>query len=41
MQGEEEYIDLQVMDEVLETGEALVMRNMLLKQVKEADEPPQ
>ena len=29
------------MDETSETGEALVMRKVLLKQVKEVDEPPQ
>ena len=29
------------MDEVLETGEAMVMRKVLLKLVKEVDEPPQ
>ena len=29
------------MNEVLETGEALVMRKVMMKQVKEEDEPPQ
>ena len=29
------------MDEIPETGESLVMRKVMLKQVKEADEPPQ
>ena len=29
------------MDEIPEIGKALVMRKVLLKQVKEVDEPPQ
>ena len=40
-QGEEEDIHLQIMEDVLETGEALVMRKVMLKQVKEADEHAQ
>ena len=39
MQGEEEDINLQIMNKVPEIGEALVMRKVLLKLVKEADEP--
>ena len=41
MHGEEEGIKRWIMDEVLETGEAMLMRKVLLKPVKEADEPPQ
>ena len=41
MQGKEEYLSLQAMDEIPEIGEALVMRKVLLKQVKEVDEPLQ
>ena len=41
MQGEEEDINLQIMENVPKIGEALVMRKVLLKQVKEADEPAQ
>ena len=40
VQGEEEDLILQAMDEIPEIGEALVMRKVLLKQVKEADGPP-
>ena len=40
MQGEEEGLSPQAMDEIPETGETLVMRKVMLKQVKEVDEPP-
>ena len=40
-QSEEEDINLQIMENVPETGEALVMRKVLLKPIKEADEPAQ
>lgn len=40
-QGEEGDITHQIVDEVPETGEALIMRKVLLKPVKEIDEPPQ
>ena len=38
-QGEEEEINPQIMEDVPEIGEALIMRKVLLKKVKEADEP--
>ena len=41
VQGKEEDINLHIVDEVLETREYLVMRKVLLKLVKEADEPAQ
>ena len=40
MQGVEEGLSPQAMDEITETREALVMRKVLLKQVKEVNEPP-
>ena len=41
VQGEEEGLIPQAMDEIPKTREPLVMRKVLLKQVKEVDEPPQ
>ena len=41
MQGKEEDINLHIMDQVPKTGEALVMRKVLLKPIKEENEPPQ
>ena len=40
-QVQEEDINPQIMEDVPEMGEALVMRKVLLKQVKEEDEPTQ
>ena len=40
-QCEEEYINIHIMEDVPEIGESLVMRKVLLKPVKEVDEPPQ
>ena len=41
MQGKEEDINPQIMENVPKTREALVMRKVLLKQVKDADETTQ
>ena len=40
-QGKEENSSLYIMDEIPEIRESLVMRKVLLKQVKEANKPPQ